>query len=131
VPLVWSTGNGGATYSATYTVEPGNTMTSYPVQISGVTVVDPSGNVSAPGSGTDVEKTVNTNSFTITTTTAVPSVVTSANPIFTFYSPQEGIITYSGDCSSPVLSATQGNNSITFNALGQRHAQQLHDHRDG
>lgn len=118
VPLVWSTGNGGATYSATYTVQPGNTMTSYPVQISGVTVVDPSGNVSAPASGTDVEKTINTNSFTITMVTPVPSVVTTATPIFTFYSSQDGSITYGGDCASPVLSAIQGDNTVTFNALG-------------
>ena len=117
VPLSWSSGNGGATYSATYTVQPGNAMTSYPLQISGVTIVDSSGNVSAPGSGTDVEKTINTNSFTITTTSAVPSVVTTATPIFTYYSPQDGTVSYGGDCSSPVLSATQGNNSVTFNAL--------------
>ncbi len=117
VPLAWSTGNGGATYSATYTVQSGNTMTSYPLQISGVTIVDSSGNVSAPASGADVEKTINTNSFTISTVTSVPSVVTTATPIFTFYSPQNGTITYGGDCASPVLSAVQGDNSVTFTAL--------------
>jgi hypothetical protein len=116
VPLSWTTGNGGATYSATYTVEPGNTMTSTPLQISGVTVVDPSGNVSAPASGSDVEKTINTNSFTISTAIAMPST-TTATPIFTFYSPQDGTIAYGGDCSSPVLSAITGDNSVTFNAL--------------
>jgi hypothetical protein len=73
--------------------------------------------VSAPGSGTDVQKTINTNSFTLTTAVAVPSVVTTATPIFTFYSPQDGTITYGGDCVSPVLSAISGNNSVTFNAL--------------
>jgi hypothetical protein len=116
VPLTWTTGNGGATYSATYTVEPGNTMTATPLQISGVTVVDPSGNVSAPASGTDVEKTIDTNSFTISTAIAVPST-TTATPTFTFYSPQDGTVAYGGDCSSPVLTAIEGDNSVIFNAL--------------
>lgn len=116
VPLSWSSGNGGATYSATYTVQPGNAMTGTPLQISGVTVVDPSGNVSAPASGSDVEKTINTNSFTISTAIAVPSTA-SATPIFTFYTPQDGTVAYGGDCSSPVLTAIAGDNSVTFNAL--------------
>lgn len=118
VPLTWTTNNGGATYTATYTVQLGNTSNSAPLQISGVTVRDASGNVSMAAGGTDIQKTINAQSFTITETSPVPSLVTANNtPGYGFYSPREGTITYAGDCSSPNLTASLGTNFVAFNAL--------------
>ncbi len=44
VPLSWYTTNNGVTYTAVYTVASGQGNTSYPVQVSGVTIVDQYGN---------------------------------------------------------------------------------------
>lgn len=115
--LTWTSGNGGATYNATYTVESGNASTYSPLQISGVTVTDPSGNVSAPASGTDVLETVNAQSFSISQMTPIPGVVTTATPQYAFYASQDGSMRWGGDCSSSVLSAVSGDNYITLNAL--------------
>jgi len=117
VPLTWTTNNGGATYVATYTVASGNASTYSPLQITGVTVRDSSGNVSAPASGTDILKTINAQSFSISETTPVPSVVTTNTPQYAFYSSQDGTIAYGGDCSSANLTAGTGYNYITFNPL--------------
>lgn len=44
-----------------------------------------------------------------------PSAVTS--PYYTFYSDQEGKVTYGGDCSSNTINAIAGNNTINFKTL--------------
>lgn len=56
--LSWSTSDGGATYTAAYTVVEGDTTQTSPLQISGVTMTDEAGNTSIPTSGTDVAKTI-------------------------------------------------------------------------
>jgi hypothetical protein len=117
VPLSWTTQNGGATYIATYTVQNGNTSTYSPLQISGVTVRDASGNISLPASGSDIQRTINAQSFSITETAAVPSPSTTNTPKYEFYSSQDGTITFGGSCSSTNLSAATGYNFITFNPL--------------
>jgi len=117
-PLTWATANGGATYTATYTVQSTSPSTSAPMQISGVTVRDPSGNVSIPASGYDIEKTVNSQSFTITEVSAVASPIASGGYAkFGFFSAQDGSITYGGSCTSPIMSAATGYNYVTFSLL--------------
>ncbi len=75
VSLVWSTANGGVTYTATYTVASGNTDRATAHQISGVTITDTAGNVSSSASGSDIVKTIDANvptlssAETISTTT--------------------------------------------------------------
>lgn len=118
IQLTWTTNNGGATYNATYTVQNTHPSTSAPLQISNVTVRDPSGNVSVPASGYDVMKTINSQSFTISMAMAVSSPVPSGTqPRFGFYSPVDGTFTYGGSCTGVVLSAITGDNYISFNTL--------------
>jgi hypothetical protein len=117
-PLTWTTGNGGATYNAAFTLQASDPSTSVPLQISGVTVRDASGNTSAPAAGTDVQKTLNPQSFVISQVMAVGSPVQSGTPArFGFYTPQDGSIVYGGSCTGSVLSAVQGDNYVSFNAL--------------
>ncbi|MCK5475970.1 MAG: Ig-like domain-containing protein [Candidatus Pacebacteria bacterium] len=61
VSLTWSTANSGVTYTATYTVASGNADQTSALQISGVVITDAAGNVSGPGSGSDVVKTIDAN----------------------------------------------------------------------
>jgi len=118
VPLSWTTNNGGATYTATFTVQQTVASTNAPLQISGVTVRDVSGNVSIAASGTDVQKTINSQSFSISQLMPVPSPVPSGTSArFGFFSPQEGIVTYGGLCTSPNQSASIGNNYVAFSVL--------------
>jgi hypothetical protein len=118
VPLTWTSYDGGTTYSATFTVQNTNPSTSAPLQISGVTVRDAAGNVSVAANGYDVQRTINSQSFVITQISPVSSPVASgASPRFSFYSPQDGSITYGGSCSSMVMSAITGNTYVTFNPL--------------
>ena len=56
--LLWSTADGGVTYTATYTVTEGDADQTSPLQITGVTMTDEAGNVSDPVDGTDVQKTI-------------------------------------------------------------------------
>ena len=49
--------------------------------------------------------------------TGVPSSSANTTPDYTFFSTQDGTITYGGSCSSATTSATQGSNTVTFNAL--------------
>ena len=67
-PLTWSTVDGGITYTATYTVTEGNADQTAPLQISGVTMEDQAdpGNVSSPGSGSDVTVTIDATRPTLT-----------------------------------------------------------------
>jgi len=114
IPLTWTTNNGGATYIATYTVQTGNASNVVPLQISGVTIRDAAGNVSVASSGTDIQKTINAQSFTITESSAIASLITTNTPGYGFYSPREGVINYAGDCSSLNRTASLGYNFITF-----------------
>ena len=64
VPLSWYTTNNGATYTAVYTVAAGQANTAYPLQISGVSLVDQYGNTVGPFSGSDVQKTISATAAT-------------------------------------------------------------------
>jgi len=120
-PLTWTTSNGGANYTATYTVAYGQASQTYPVQISGVTLTDQYGNVSAPAAGYDVQKTINALTQSqgpmLSQITAVPATVTTATPLYTFYSSAAGTITYGGACTSQTTSAVVGLNTIMFSPL--------------
>jgi hypothetical protein len=122
VPLSWATTNNGVNYVATYVVSAGQPSQSSPLQISGVTLTDQYGNVSAPASGYDVQETINTagsatGAASISQVTPVPSTVTNATPSYTFYTNEPGTIIYGGGCSSPTATAVAGSNTVTFNAL--------------
>lgn len=118
VPLTWVTGNGGATYTATYTLAQNDHSTSAPLQITNVTVRDPSGNISSPASGYDIQKRINSQGFTLSQISAVSSPVASGTaPHYSFFSPQEGTIAYGGACSSAVMTAITGSNYLTLNVL--------------
>jgi len=121
VPLSWYTTNNGATYTAVYTVSAGQSNTAYPLQISGVSLVDQYGNTIGPFSGTDVQKTITTAAVTgpITIYQAAPVTTpsTNANPGYGFVSTEAGTIHYGGDCSSPTTYAAAGLNTIIMNTL--------------
>ena len=119
VLLYWYTSNGGASYSATYTVASGQSNQTSPLQLTGVVVTDQYGNSSAPISGSDVVKTINTSNSSpiIYVLNSVPATVTTATPNYSFISNVAGAIHYTGDCSSQNTYAVAGTNSVTFNAL--------------
>ncbi len=117
VALTWSTNNGGATYTATYTVQNTNASTYSPLQISGVTVRDSSGYVSQAASGSDVRKTINAQSFSISFQTTLATNFTTQTPLISFYSAQDGVISWGGDCSSLNLTAISGTNYVTLKPL--------------
>jgi len=122
IPLSWATTNNGVNYVATYVISSGQASQSSPLQISGVTLTDQYGNVSAPASGSDVQKTINVtgssaSAAAISQVTPVPVTTTSATPSYTFYTNEPGTIIYGGGCTSPTVSAVAGSNTITFNAL--------------
>jgi hypothetical protein len=121
VPLSWYTTNSGATYTAIYTVAAGQSNTTYPLQISGVSLIDQYGNTLGPFSGSDVEKTITatavTGAVTIYQATAVTTPTTSVTPSYGFVSTVAGTIHYGGDCSSQTTYAVAGLNTVTFNTL--------------
>lgn len=79
IPLVWSTPDGGVTYTATYTVATGHANQTVPLQISGVTLINQSGKTSAAASGSDVAKTIDVNAPIVSATPApTAAVATSA-----------------------------------------------------
>jgi hypothetical protein len=121
VPLSWYTTNNGATYTAVYTVMAGQSNTSYPLQITGVSLVDQYGNTVGPFSGSDVQKTITTSAvtgpITIYQSTPISSPSNNTTPSYAFVSTEAGTIRYGGDCSSPTTAATAGLNTITFNML--------------
>jgi len=121
VPLSWGTANGGINYTATYVVASGEANQSVPLQLTGVTMTDQYGNVSAPASGSDVQKTINTagtqSGPEITQITPVASTVTTATPSYTFFSNEAGSVEYGGGCTSSMTTASTGENTVTFNAL--------------
>lgn len=121
VPLAWNTSNNGQTFTAVYTVSLGQSNTTYPLQISGVSIVDQYGNTIGPFSGTDVQKTITatavTGPITIYQSNPVPSIGANQTPSYGFVSTEAGVIHYGGDCSSPTTNAVAGLNTITFNTL--------------
>lgn len=121
VPLSWYTTNNGATYTATYTVAVGQSNTTYPLQISNVSLVDQYGNTTGPFSGSDVQKTINATAaagpITIYQAAPVTTPTTDQNPSYGFVSTQPGAIQYGGDCSSQTTSASAGLNTVVFNTL--------------
>jgi hypothetical protein len=121
VPLSWYTTNNGATYTAVYTVAAGQTNTTYPLQISGVSLVDQYGNTTGPFSGSDVQKTVSatavTGPITIYQTNPIPTTAVNQNPSYGFVSTEPGTIHYGGDCSSQTTSAIAGLNTVVMNTL--------------
>ena len=68
--LIWSTSDGGATYTATYTVSEGEPDQTTPIQITNVTITDATGNTSVQKNGTDVQSTIDANSLVITSITS-------------------------------------------------------------
>ena len=121
VPLSWYTTNNGATYTAVYTVSAGQSNTTYPLQVSRVSIVDQYGNTIGPFSGSDVQKTITataqTGPITIYQSAPVTTPTTNQNPSYGFVSTEAGSIDYGGDCSSPTVSAVAGLNTVVFNTL--------------
>jgi hypothetical protein len=120
VPLSWYTTNGGATYTAVYTIANGQSNSTAPLQISGVTLTDQYGNTVGPFSGYDIQKTITTTNSAplyIYQQTPVPAITTNPAPSYAFISNAAGTIRYGGSCSSPTTSASIGLNTIVFNAL--------------
>jgi hypothetical protein len=60
--LVWNSSETGLIYTAVYTITEGDTDRATAWQISGVTITDAAGNVSAAAAGSDVLKTIDANS---------------------------------------------------------------------
>lgn len=114
VPLVWSTDNGGVTYTATYTVASGNSDQTIPIQIGGVTLTDQYGTVSSPAAGTDVAKMIAANAPYIYESLPISSATGNANPSYSFVSNADGTVTYGGDCVSPTTAVERGSNTVTF-----------------
>lgn len=121
VPLSWYTTNNGATYTAVYTVAAGQSNTTYPLQISGVSLTDQYGNNIGPFSGSDVQKTISATAaigpITIYQAASVTTPTTNLTPSYGFVSTEVGTINYGGDCLSPTASAVAGLNTVIFNAL--------------
>ena len=63
----WSTGDGGVTYTATYTVTSGEPDQGSPLQITGVTITDAAGNTSSTAASVNVNKLIDANRPTFTT----------------------------------------------------------------
>ncbi len=116
VPLTWTTANGGATYTATYTVQSGQADEITPIQIMGVTLTA-NGYASAPAQGYDVQKTIDANVPILSVLTPVPVQTSLSSPSFTFTSTKSGTITYNGGCSGQTITAVVGANTIAFNPL--------------
>ncbi len=82
------------------------------VSYSGV-VHDLAGNSAATSSVTPTDGAVPV----ISETTAISAVTKDTTPDYVFTSGEVGTVTYGGDCSSAITSATVGLNTVTFNAL--------------
>ena len=121
VPLAWNTSNNGQTFTAVYTVAIGQSNTTYPLQISGVSIIDQYGNTIGPFSGSDIQKTITATAvagpITIYQSNPVPSIGANQTPSYGFVSTEAGTIHYGGDCSSPTTNAVAGLNTVVFNTL--------------
>jgi 4-hydroxy-3-methylbut-2-enyl diphosphate reductase IspH len=96
-PLVWSTTDGGATFSSTYTVTEGDDKQETPLQLAPVTLTDAAGNASASVAYSDIQKSI----YATRPTATISGTTTKCDygqmvPIrfdFTGYSPYQ--LTYS------------------------------------
>jgi len=61
---------------------------------------------------------VDTTAPSLSQVTAVTTPIKDTTPSYVFSSDESGIISYGGNCSSSTTSASSGNNTITFNTLG-------------
>ena len=61
---------------------------------------------------------IDTTAPTLAEVTAVTTPTNDNTPDYTFSGTEVGTISYSGDCSSATAAAVIGNNTVTFNALG-------------
>ncbi len=69
-PLIWSAANNGITYTAIYVVSEGEADQITPLQITSVTITNTTNHTSLPINGTDIAKTIDANSPTITSITS-------------------------------------------------------------
>jgi len=116
--LTWQPSSGGSVYLATYTVVNGQADQTTPLQISGVTITDASGNISNPATGSDIVRTIDANAPLLYEVTPPAETTTSPTPSYTFSSSEVGTVSYTGDCSSANSSTVAGSNTVTFNTLG-------------
>ena len=65
---------------------------------------------------------------TLAEVTAVSTPTSDTTPNYTFSSSEAGTITYGGSCSSGTTSASNGNNTVTFNTLSDGTYSKLHHH---
>ncbi len=85
-----------------------------------ITVTDSSDNISNVLNVTEFVVNVvvsDTTPPTLNEVTPVPSPTNDPTPNYTFNTNESWTITYSGDCSSPITSATTWTNTIVFNTL--------------
>ncbi|HEY9584279.1 MAG TPA: Ig-like domain-containing protein [Candidatus Paceibacterota bacterium] len=76
---------------------------------------DAAGNTSSASGALSV--TIDASTPTLAEVTPVSTPTNDPTPNYTFSTTETGSITYGGDCSSVTISATTGNNTITFNSL--------------
>ena len=107
----------GTGYTATYTVQVGDTQGPVAINISNFN--DTAGNGGGAVVATTNSSTVNidTQAPTLTQITPIPNPTSDTSPDYIFSSSEMGTITYGGSCSSTMTNATSGNNTITFNPL--------------
>ena len=85
-----------------------------------ITVTDVAGNVSLPLSIPSFEivtPPLDTVVPVLSIVSPVPTPTNNPTPSFTFSSSEDGVINYSGSCSSTTTNAVQGNNTIIFDSL--------------
>ncbi|MBI3626537.1 peptidoglycan-binding protein [Candidatus Uhrbacteria bacterium] len=115
VSLNWSSSNSGITYTAVYSIYSGHNDQSSPLQISGVTITDSTGRISPAGAGSDVRVGIDGHPPVLNELTAMPLLVSTKTPSYSFSSTEAGNISYGGDCMGTSASASVGSNMITFN----------------
>jgi hypothetical protein len=106
--LTWSTLDSGVTYTSTYLVESGHPDQTSALQLTGVTLTDSVGNVSASTSSTNVVKTIDANA------------PTNQNSVFTANTTKKGgvnvAINSSGDITNNVWFAPAGTTTFVENS---------------
>lgn len=80
-----------------------------------VKATDADGNASSYSANSDI--TIDTTAPILSETTAVATPTSDTTPDYTFSTTEAGTITYGGSCTSATLSATLGDNTITFSAM--------------
>lgn len=110
-------GGGEGPYSASYTMQSGDTQQSVPVSM---ILVDASNDQTRVSFSFNANGTAATTSVapTLSQVAPVPSTVSTANPVYSFYTTEAGSIEYGGGCTSPTTAAILGTNTVTFNSLG-------------